>query len=134
MSFLLKTAILEMRQFLKGGDVSRSIMEVEVLSFAPKIWENVLDSVREIKTLSIFKHKIKGWTSGKCSCWLCKNYIGQVKFIWSCSNYFYWVKLSFSVLGHEKFIKVICVVCFFHFASSEITYCISKFDKKIFFS
>ena len=52
-----------------------------LLSLAPKIWKLVPDSIREVKTLSIFKNKIKAWTTDKCPCRLCKNYIGQVGFI-----------------------------------------------------
>ena len=52
-----------------------------LVSLAPKIWELVPDSIREVKTLSIFKNKIKAWTTDKCPCQLCKNYIGQVGFI-----------------------------------------------------
>ena len=52
----------------------------ESLSFlAPKVWELVPDSIREIKTLSIFKSKIK--ESDKCPCRLCKHYIGQAGLI-----------------------------------------------------
>ena len=49
-----------------------------LLSLAPKIWELVPDSIREIKTLSIFKNEIKALTSDKSPCRL---YIGQVGFI-----------------------------------------------------
>ena len=52
-----------------------------LVSLALKIWELVPDSIREVKTLSIFKNKIKAWTTKKCPCRLCKNYIGQVGFI-----------------------------------------------------
>ena len=69
-----------MRQFLKGKDISHSIMEIKVLSLTPKIWEPVPDSMREVKT-SIFKNEIKAGTTDKCPCRLCKNYIGQVGFI-----------------------------------------------------
>ena len=48
-------------------------------SLAPKIWELVPDSIREVKT-SISK-KIKAWTTDKCPCRLCENYIEQVGFI-----------------------------------------------------
>ena len=51
------------------------------VSVAPKIWELVPDSIGELKTLSTFKNKIKAWTTDKCPCRLCKNYIGQVGFI-----------------------------------------------------
>ena len=44
-------------------------------SLAPKIWKLVPDSIREGKTLSIFKNKV--WTTEKCPCRLCKNYIRQ---------------------------------------------------------
>ena len=59
-----------MRQFLKG-DISQSIMEAKVLSVAQKIWELVPDSIREVET-SIFKSKIKTWSTDKCECQLCK--------------------------------------------------------------
>ena len=52
-----------------------------LVSLALKIWKLVPDSIREMKTLSIFKNKIKDWTTDKCPCRLCKNYIGQVGFI-----------------------------------------------------
>ena len=59
-----------MRQFLKG-DISQSIMEAKVLSLAQKIWELVPDSIREVET-SIFKNKIKTWSTDKCPSQLCK--------------------------------------------------------------
>ena len=39
-----------------------------LLSLAPKIWDLVPDSIREVKTLSIFKNKIKAWITNKCPC------------------------------------------------------------------
>ena len=56
-------------------------MEMKVFIFSSEKWELVPDSIREIKTLSIFKNEIKPWTTDKCPCRLCKNYIGQVGFI-----------------------------------------------------
>ena len=47
-----------------------------LLSLAPKISGLVPDSIREVKTLSIFKNEIKAWTNDKCLCRLFKNYIG----------------------------------------------------------
>ena len=47
-----------------------------VVSSAPKMWELIPDSIREIKTLSILKNKIEVWTTAKCSWRLCKNNIG----------------------------------------------------------
>ena len=52
-----------------------------LVSLAPEIWELVPDSIREVKTLPLFKNKIKAWTTDKCPCRLSKNYIGQVAFI-----------------------------------------------------
>ena len=37
-----------------------------LLSLALKIWELVPDSIRVVKTLSIFKNKVKAWTTNKC--------------------------------------------------------------------
>ena len=51
-----------------------------VAFLAPKIWEFVPDSIREVKTRSIFKNKIKVWTNNKCPCLVSKNYIGQAGF------------------------------------------------------
>ena len=49
---------------------------IESLVFlAPKIWELVPDSIREVKALSIFKNKIKARTTDKCPCRLCKIWI-----------------------------------------------------------
>ena len=46
-----------------------------LVSLAPKIWELVPDSIREVKT-SIFKNKIKAWTTDKFPCRLYKNDLG----------------------------------------------------------
>ena len=47
-----------MRQFLKSRDISQFIVKVKVLSLAPRIWKLVPDSIRQVKTLSIFKIKL----------------------------------------------------------------------------
>ena len=47
-----------------------------ILFLALKIWELVLDSIIETKTFSIFRNKTKAWTTNKCPCRLCRNYIG----------------------------------------------------------
>ena len=90
-----------MRQFLKERDISQSYYGSEsLLSSAPKIWELAPDSIREVKTLSIFKNKIS-------PCRLCKNYIGQVGFIYKAVPItFIAIKSSFSILGHEKLLKL----------------------------
>ena len=49
-------------------------------SLVPKIWEIVLSEIKNAKSLDIFKEQ-KLWTTDKCSCRLCKRYIGNVGFI-----------------------------------------------------
>ena len=53
-----------------------------LLSLAPKIWELVPDSIREVKALSIFKNKIKTRTTDKCPCRLCKIWIRAEHKFW----------------------------------------------------
>ena len=45
------------------------------------MWKFIPDLIREVKTLSIFKNKIKAWTTDKCPGRLYKNYIERVGFI-----------------------------------------------------
>ena len=73
---LRNASILERERYFTVHYGSESLV-----SLASKIWELVQNSIRELKTLTIFKNKIKAWTNGKCSCRLCKNYIRQVGFI-----------------------------------------------------
>ena len=67
---LRNTSILKRKRYFTVHYGSESLV-----SLAPKIWELVPDSIREVKT-SIFKNKIKAWTTNKFPCQLCKNYIG----------------------------------------------------------
>ena len=85
-------------------------------SLAPKICELVRDSIRVIKTLSIFNNKIKAWTSDKCPCRLCKNYIGKLGLFKAVPITFITIISSFSNVGHKKrFMKASCIVCSCHF-------------------
>ena len=52
-----------------------------ISSLAPKIWELIASDIRSANSLEIFKEKIKFCTTDKCSCRLCKTYIGNVGFI-----------------------------------------------------
>ena len=70
------TSILKGKRYFTVHYESESLV-----SLAPKIWELAPDSIREVKTLSIFKNKIKAWTTDKCPFRLCKNYIWKVGFI-----------------------------------------------------
>ena len=73
---LRNTSILKRNRYFTAHHGSESLV-----SLALKIWKRVPDSIREVKTLSIFKNKIKAWTTDKCPCRLYKNYIGLVGFI-----------------------------------------------------
>ena len=73
-------------------------------------------SIREKKKISILKNKIKVQTTDKHPGRLCKNYIWGS---WAYLKLFQlllsqYIISSFSIFGHEKFIKVICIVCSFH--------------------
>ena len=72
---LTNASILKRKRYLTVYYESESLA-----SLAPKIWELVPDSIREVKT-SIFKNNVKAWTTDKCPCRLRKTYIGQVGFI-----------------------------------------------------
>ena len=81
LEFTKKTTILEIHQFLKRKRCFTLHYGSEsLLSLALKILELVTDSVREVKT-SIFKNKIIAWTTDKCPCRHCINYIGKCGFI-----------------------------------------------------
>ena len=72
---LRKASILKRNRYFTVHHGSESHV-----SLAPKIWELVPDSTREVKT-SVFKNKIKAWRTNKCPCRLCKNFVGQFGFI-----------------------------------------------------
>ena len=56
-----------MRQFLKKKRYFTVHYGSECfVSLAPKIWELVPDSIREVKVLSLIKNKIKACTIDKC--------------------------------------------------------------------
>ena len=68
-----------------------------------------------------------------CPYRLCKNYVGQVGFILSCFNYFYRSNIiSLSILSHEKFIKVICIVYSFHLIKCALSNCALLLFRSIF--
>ena len=52
-----------------------------ISSLAPKLWELILSEIKSAKSLNIFKEKIKSWTTDRCSCRLCKTYVGNIGFI-----------------------------------------------------
>ena len=47
----------------------------------PKIWKLVPDELKELKSLELFKQKVKSLKFEDCPCKLCKNYIHGVGYI-----------------------------------------------------
>ena len=47
----------------------------------PKIWQMIPDKIKNLKTLSLFKNKIREWKPDNCPCRLCKSFIFGVGFI-----------------------------------------------------
>ena len=47
-----------------------------------KIWELIPNELKDLGNIAIFKKAIKNWSTEKCSCTLCKDYIRNVGFIY----------------------------------------------------
>ena len=47
----------------------------------PKIWKLIPDELKELKSLELFKQKVKSLKFEDCPCKLCKNYIHGVGYI-----------------------------------------------------
>ena len=52
-----------------------------ISSLAPKIWELISNDLKEENSIAVFKDKIKKWTTDKCPCRLCKQYVAHLGFI-----------------------------------------------------
>ena len=52
-----------------------------ITNLGAKIYELVPQNIKEEKSLSSFKKKIKKWIPQNCPCRICKTYITQVEFI-----------------------------------------------------
>ena len=46
-----------------------------------RVWQLLLQELKQSNTLPIFKKRIKCWKCGECNCRLCKTYIQQVGFL-----------------------------------------------------
>ena len=46
-----------------------------------RLWQTLSSEIRESRTLEIFKGLIKTWTTDKCSCRLCKNFIPNLGYL-----------------------------------------------------
>ena len=49
--------------------------------FGPKLWQILPNDLKNIKTLDLFKKKIKSWVPDNCPFKLCKTYIKGIGFI-----------------------------------------------------
>ena len=47
----------------------------------PKIWKIIPDDIKATASVSLFKRKIKNWTSINCPCRLCKNFIPNLGYL-----------------------------------------------------
>ena len=47
----------------------------------PKTWELIPEEIKNSKSLSAFKEKIKEWKPLGCTCRLCKNYIRNLGYL-----------------------------------------------------
>ena len=55
---------------------------LETLAYkGPQLWQQLPARIKKSSSLVSFKHNIKQWKDPKCSCRLCKTYIGGLGFI-----------------------------------------------------
>ena len=50
--------------------------------FGAKIWKILPNNCKELRSLSMFKSRIKYWGTDKCPCRLYKTYIQRIGFLW----------------------------------------------------
>ena len=80
--FQLKSSSLYNSCFpFKTRNVHTTLYGTETLMYlAPKIWSILPNHLKEIKTLKLFKRRIKEWRPANCPCKLCKIYIKGLGF------------------------------------------------------
>ena len=49
--------------------------------FGPKLWKIVPNDLKNIKSLDLFKKRIKTWIPDNCPCDLCRTYVKGVGFV-----------------------------------------------------
>ena len=60
-------------------------------SLGPKIWAMIPNELKSIKSLSVFKEKLKDLTFEKCPCNICREYVDSVGYIdWKLSHRHVW--------------------------------------------
>ena len=68
-----------------ADSVSAQVFGAFVISvwLGPKIWDILLNEIKNSKALHEFKAKyVKSYILADCPCRLCKRYVAQVGFIW----------------------------------------------------
>ena len=55
---------------------------LEILAYkGPQLWQQLPANIKKSSSLQSFKRNIKQWKDPKCSCRVCKTYIGGLGFI-----------------------------------------------------
>ena len=56
--------------------------ELETLAYkGPQLWQQLPANIKNSSFLVSFKHNTKQWNDSKCSCQVCKTYLGGLGFI-----------------------------------------------------
>ena len=81
--FPLKESLNYCTRFpFKSRNVHTVAYGTETLNYmGPKLWSLVPNELREVKSLTEFKRKIKLWKPNKCPCRICKTYVAGLGFI-----------------------------------------------------
>ena len=62
--------------------VRTTSFRIETIAYlGSRLWQLLLQEIKQSSNLSIFKKRIKCWKGGKCNCRLCKTSIPQVGFL-----------------------------------------------------
>ena len=79
---LKDTVAYPSRQVFHTSNVKTTAFGLESVRYlGPKIWELVPAELKSIKSLKLFKTKIKEWKPLRCPCKLCKLYVCGVGYI-----------------------------------------------------
>ena len=57
-----------------------------ITNLGPKLWKLVPDEIENGSSLSVFKYRIKTWTTDNFPCRLCKTFVKDLGFIEVCPN------------------------------------------------
>ena len=57
-----------------------------ITNLGPKLWKIVPGEIKSASPLSVYKSRIKTWTTDNCACRPCKTYVHDLGFIEFCPN------------------------------------------------